>query len=942
MERILKIILDLMKGPSYDLGTVFTQNDSNTHYLQLEFKDKELNLIGKKIRVNFIRADGKVVFHLADINSEIIKILVPTNALEISGDLGIEITLIDEDKFLTINKIIKLKVLQTVTGRDVELIPSNDLVNDLNDLMTKIVELTVEKANEELEKLSTSIKNEITTTAESKIKEISSEGEKQVEKIIETGSVLSEKIGEVNQKVESFKTENETQHQEIYQEIEASEKRNIDVSRIPDRSLSSSKFKIGSNADRIKLENLSDEVKLAMTGNTPVSPTLEENSVVREYIANKAIDSSKIDESVYHNMQEKYGECIGSFPLTEAQYNGIYWDSTTRNYYRCIKAYKGDSLSSPNMNFEKISVSTNKEELDNLKCVLNGESYSILSWESGGIVYVSETEPFIYKDASNIIRTPQNLFYNLKVGDRISFSGIELYKMQIRIVYDDGTYGSYSPLNLTEYIVSRNAKYQIVVLSNDASSLRDKVEEVGSLVTITTYDKGIVGEIENIETRVEVLEKQNQLVDTKNKYSITNICSENYVINQPSKGFQVNNCVGIEEDGWFKITPSLGKAYCSLYYYSDNFNLKAGKYLITYTMKVDNTTGILKTVRGRVFNGDSGKNVFTVPKGNSIYGVRRTQSLVITTGKEYDSLSLYFEFSQAITEENKIDIYIKDISMINIDELYTPYCGYSIANAIEGQLNGIVNGTQVLDMSLESLYPIWNHTIALFGDSIFDLGTIDERLAINTKARVYNCAKGGETAVYGQISPSWKTESVFTLYKISESIKSGDWSSQIAQNENKGNLLNSIDFNNLDYMFILIGTNDWRRNPKIGENDSVDVTTFKGAMNVILDNILSTYPDINIVLMTPLFRMEFGNSDTTPNDNGTYLYEIGNAMIEIAKKFHLPYFDTYYEGGVNKYNHQIYLSDKTHPTTAYDEKLATIIENIIKSKCLRAFGREVG
>ena len=295
MERILKIILDLTKGPSYDLGTVFTQNDSNTHYLQLEFKDKELNLVGKKIRINFIRADGKVVFRLTDINSEIIKILVPTNALEIPGDLGIEITLIDEDKFLTINKIIKLKVLQTVTEKDTELIPSDDLVNDLNDLMTKIVELTVQKANEELEKLSISIKNEITTTAESKIEEISSEGEKQVKKIIETGSILSEKIGEVNQKFENFKIENETQHQELADEIRTAKTEPIPATRLEDNSISSSKLKTSTDKDKIKMINLSDEVKQAMSGNSPVTPTLTEGSIVREYIADGAVNGDKIE-----------------------------------------------------------------------------------------------------------------------------------------------------------------------------------------------------------------------------------------------------------------------------------------------------------------------------------------------------------------------------------------------------------------------------------------------------------------------------------------------------------------------------------------------------------------------------------------------------------------------------------------------------------------------
>lgn len=537
-----------------------------------------------------------------------------------------------------------------------------------------------------------------------------------------------------------------------------------------------------------------------------------------------------------------------------------------------------------------------------------GDTIEISDWANVALAKVFWNEGGIYKEEgvwNKVFTAKADSYHTFQIQTNSDNSAIENFSKLVKI----------------------NSSYETVKINK-------KIED------LKIADVKLNEEIKLLKEKDIAIENETKFISRKGKYLLKNICSENYVINQSLKGFIAANCTVVQDNEWFKLTPNLGRAYCSLYYYSDKFKLKAGKYLVMYTMKIDNTTGILKTVRGRVFNSESGKNVFTVPKGNSIYGVRKTQSLVITTGKEYDSLSLYFEFSQAITEENKIDIYIKDISMVNIDEIYEPFCGYSIANAIDGQLNGFVDGTQIIDMALTNTYPIWNHNIVLLGDSIFDLCTSGKKLAVKTKANVFNGAKGGETAVYGQISPTWKTESVFSLYKISESIKTGNWSEQIAQNQDKGNLLNSIDFNNIDYLFILIGTNDWRRNPKIGTDDSTDLTTFKGAMNVILDNILSTYPNINVVLLSPLYRAEFGDSDTVPNENGTYLYEVANAMGDIAKKYHLPFFNLYYEGGINKYNHQIYLSDKTHPTTAFDEKLANIMYSIIKDKCIRSFGRE--
>lgn len=312
MERILKITLDLMKGPSYDLGTIFTQNDSNTHYLQIEFKDKELNLVGKKIRVNFIRANGTVVFSLVDISSEIIKILVPTNALEIPGDLGIEITLIDEDKFLTINKIIKLKVLQTVTGRDVELIPGDSFINDLNKLMEEFIKKIIETSKEEIEKNS----NE-------QIAKIKKEGEVQLEILKYASEGLPDRMTNLEEGLQGLILSNDTEHQEIKEEIERNNTalessinteiqtreqsinevknrveevagQNISTDRIPNNSIPASKLESADDTRKIKLINLSEEVKNAMTGKTPIAPDVADGSVGTTKLADEGVTYKKL------------------------------------------------------------------------------------------------------------------------------------------------------------------------------------------------------------------------------------------------------------------------------------------------------------------------------------------------------------------------------------------------------------------------------------------------------------------------------------------------------------------------------------------------------------------------------------------------------------------------------------------------------------------------
>lgn len=212
MERILKITLDLMKGPSYDLGTLFTQKDVQSHYLQLEFKDKNLDFTNKKLKVNFIKANNTIVFTNIDHIENVNKILIPANALDVVGELQIEFVIYSSvDNFvLTSNKIVKVRVVQTSHGRDLDNIPGEEILEEFQEAMKKFL-----------------------------------------------------------------------------------------LGALPDNSIPASKLKTSTNADKIQMINLSDEVKQAMSGKAPVTPSLSKGSVVREYIADGAVDRTKLDDSIY-------------------------------------------------------------------------------------------------------------------------------------------------------------------------------------------------------------------------------------------------------------------------------------------------------------------------------------------------------------------------------------------------------------------------------------------------------------------------------------------------------------------------------------------------------------------------------------------------------------------------------------------------------------------
>lgn len=60
-----------------------------------------------------------------------------------------------------------------------------------------------------------------------------------------------------------------------------------------DEKIKSSQLDISNNAVKIQPENLSEEVKQMMTGNTPISPNLEYKSLITEYFADNSVTSDK-------------------------------------------------------------------------------------------------------------------------------------------------------------------------------------------------------------------------------------------------------------------------------------------------------------------------------------------------------------------------------------------------------------------------------------------------------------------------------------------------------------------------------------------------------------------------------------------------------------------------------------------------------------------------
>lgn len=277
MERILKITIDLLRGATYDYETKFTQADSQSHYLQIDFRDTSLNFSGVSMKVNFIRSDGVAVTTSKASVTSSNKVQIPTNALAKFGELGIEIILIKGNSILTVNKLIRVTVIKTLAGEGIDLEIGDSFLNEINQLTVNL----------------------------SKV--LTGEGDKQIERVRATGN-------EVVKQVESI---------------------------------------LGNNPEG---------------GNAAAVGGLSRAGI----------------ETLIDNVVGKVED--GKFPLTSAEVGKVY-EAVNGKKYKCIKAYSGSSLSTPNANFIEMSLNNHADRLDNLFISSN---VVIPQWSKKGTIITKE------------------------------------------------------------------------------------------------------------------------------------------------------------------------------------------------------------------------------------------------------------------------------------------------------------------------------------------------------------------------------------------------------------------------------------------------------------------------------------------------------------------------------------------------------------------------
>jgi len=130
--------------------------------------------------------------------------------------------------------------------------------------------------------------------------------------------------------------------------------------------------------------------------------------------------------------------------------------------------------------------------------------------------------------------------------------------------------------------------------------------------------------------------------------------------------------------------------------------------------------------------------------------------------------------------------------------------------------------------------------------------------------------------------------------------------------------LSNVDFENVEIIFIEHGINDYSAGRMIDNPDNpLDVYTYAGALRYSIEKIKSAYPDVRIILVTPLYcyfqvNGERGLDSETSDFGQGPLVNYVEAELRVAKEYGISVIDNFHNLGINSYNIDEYAIDGIH------------------------------
>ena len=131
--------------------------------------------------------------------------------------------------------------------------------------------------------------------------------------------------------------------------------------------------------------------------------------------------------------------------------------------------------------------------------------------------------------------------------------------------------------------------------------------------------------------------------------------------------------------------------------------------------------------------------------------------------------------------------------------------------------------------------------------------------------------------------------------------------------------------NDLDYILVFGGTNDYAYQIPLGEETSNDIETFYGGLNTLIEGLIEKYPGKPLLFLTPLYR-------TLSYESGYKFLDYVEAIKNRCKYYSIPYFNltdrSTIKSLIDTINNMYYVNgDRLHPNEEGQKIIARIIQH---------------
>lgn len=260
-----------------------------------------------------------------------------------------------------------------------------------------------------------------------------------------------------------------------------------------------------------------------------------------------------------------------------------------------------------------------------------------------------------------------------------------------------------------------------------------------------------------------------------------------------------------------------------------------------------------------------------------------------------------------------------------IKRLYTVFAMLAGCALCVGALLGI-RGFFMEQKKRQAIEQRGDVEILVLGDSIWDLERGETGIAAFLEKEldnvtVYNCTIKGSRA----------SEDAYGLYAMAEYI-AGKRQIAFPADAAAAEVLQQVDFSNLDYIVLAYGLNDYfgavrRKNPE----DCYDVSTYEGALCTSIELLRESCPAAEFIILSPTYCQGYSYGQVV-HESTSYDFGAGTgpdyvaSAKRIAEAYGYLFVDCYEGLDISIHNGAAYLEDATHLSEigrkAYAQNLA--------------------